>query len=256
MDPSCARCARQLYWSHLILGDVLGGAMRFNLGRFADAAAHYAMARAVAERLAAMDAANDVARLDLARAHSREGMALAFMDPRRALELLARSDAILQQTSRENHSALRSRLDYLTDSVIPLVHLGQYDRARIQVAKAYRLLAEMQQAGIVANSRGVMRAEEIALAASGRSGEALDRAKHHLALLPATARPFLGENFEAVELLERMRGYAAGVDDDASRFAAERLVRTWQEIASTHPRSTFVRANLERARAHDTAGKR
>ena len=256
MDPSSARYSRQLYWSHLILGDVFGGAMRFNLGRFSDATAHYAMARAGAQRLAAMDPANDVARLDLARAHSREGLALASLHPQKALDLLARSDAILQQTSRENHSALRSRLDYLTDAVVPLVHLGLYDRARIHVAKAYRLLTEMQQAGIVANYSGLMRAEEIALAASGRNEEALARAKDHLALLPATARPLLGENFEAVDLLERMRAYAVDVDDDASRSASEHLVRTWQEIASSHPKSTFVRGNLERARAYSARENR
>lgn len=250
-NPSTAKCARQLYWSHLILGDVYAGPMRFNLGQQAEAAEHYKCARDIAGRLVKLDPANDVAKLDLARAYSREGGALAASQPEQALALLSRSHSLLQETSAENHSALRSRLDCLTASVEPLVRLGNFDRARLHIAEARRLLEEMETAGVEADRTGVLRAEEIWLHATGQRREALVKAQQHLALLPLNTSPFLGDNFETVELLERIGNYAAGLDDKASHAARQRLVRIWEDLERANPKSAFVRARLERARESD-----
>ena len=113
----------------------------------------------------------------------------------------------------------------------------------------YRLLDEMHQAGVKAKETGVLRAEAIRLYASGRRREALSEAHKHLALMPASTRPFLGDNFETVELLERIRTYAAGLDDTACASATQRLVRIWEDLRTTHPQSAFVRGQWERARA-------
>ena len=80
-DPHIAKSARQLYWSHIALGDVFGSPGRFNLGRPKDAAEHYQKARKIAEKLVAADPGNEMAKLDLARAFSREGMTLVGADP-------------------------------------------------------------------------------------------------------------------------------------------------------------------------------
>lgn len=247
IDPSSAKSARQLYWSHLSLGDVFGGPMRFNLGRTADAAEHYKKARVIAERLVAADSRNEVVKLDLARALSREAAVLAELRPAQALSLFERSQSLLLQTSSHNHSGLRSRLDYLTDSAVLLAHLGDFERARVQVSQARRMLDQMHQAGVKAEETGVLRAEAIRLYANGRAREALVEAHRHLALMPAGTSAFLGENYRKVELLERIRTYAAGVDDSACISATERLVRIWEDLQSTYPRSAFVRSQLERA---------
>jgi len=248
-SPSTAKCARQLFWGHLILGDVYAGPMRFNLGQEAEAAQHYRQARAIAEGLAKIDPANDVAKLDLARAYSREGGVLVASQPERALALLNRSHSLLQETSAQNHSALRARLDCLTASVEPLVQLGDYDRARLVIAEAQQLLEEMKIAGVEAVRTGVLRPEEILLFGTGQRRAALVKAQQHLALLPPNTSSFLGDNFEAVELLERIRSYAVGLDNEAAYSAAQRLVYIWEDLERAHPRSTFVRGKLERARA-------
>ncbi|MGH9630550.1 MAG: hypothetical protein ACRD7E_19740, partial [Bryobacteraceae bacterium] len=248
-DPTSAKSARQLYWSHLTLGDVFAGPGRFNLGRPAEAAEHYRRARAIAERLVNADPANEVVKLDLARAFTREATALAESQPARALELFEHGHSLLSQTSSENHSALRSRLDHLTGSIEPLLRLGDFDRARVQVNQARRLLLQMKKEGAKANETSLLRAEAIRLHAIGRKREALAAAQKHLALLPAGTRPFLGDNFLTVELLERIRTYAEGLDDTACASATERLVRIWTDLRTTQPKSTFVRGQSEHAQA-------
>lgn len=248
-DPTSAKSARQLYWSHLALGDVYAGPGRFNLGRPAEAAVQYRKARAIAEHLVNADPANEVVKLDLARAFTREATALTELQPARALVLFERGHSLLSQTSSENHSALRSRLDYLTASIEPLVHLGRFDRARIQVSQARRLLEEIEKAGARAVETGVLKAETIRLHASGRRREALAEAQKHLALLPSRTRPFLSDNFATVELLERIRTYADGLDDMACASATERLVRIWEDLRTSHPKSSFVQGQAERAQS-------
>jgi tetratricopeptide (TPR) repeat protein len=248
-DPTSAKSARQLYWSHLTLGDIYGGVGRFNLGRSAEAAGQYRMAASIAERLVSADPANEVVKLDLSRAFTREAVTLAELRPAQALVLFDRGHALLSQTSMQNHSALRSRLDYLTASVVPLLNLGEFDEARRRVLEARQLLDRMNRQGAKADETLVLRADAVRLHAIGRNREALAEAQKHLSLRPSNAQPFLGDNFATVEVLERIRTYAAGIDDTACASAAERLVRIWEDVRATHPKSTFVRSQLERAQA-------
>ncbi|HYI93927.1 MAG TPA: serine/threonine-protein kinase [Bryobacteraceae bacterium] len=248
-DPGSAKSARQLYWSHLILGDVFAGPARFNLGKPAEAAVHYRKARAIAQRLVSADPANDVVRLDLARAFTREANAMSESHPARALELFEDGYLLLSQTSLENHSALRSRLDYLTGSIEPLLRLREFDRARIQINQARRLLEDMKKAGAKADETSLLRAEAIRLYAIGRKREALSEALKHLDLRPSGTPPFLGDNFVTVELLERIRTYAEAVDESACVSATDRLVRIWEDLRTSHPKSMFVLEQLEWAQA-------
>ena len=248
-DPHLAKSARQLYWSYIALGDVFGSPARFSLGQPGAAAEHYRKARAIAERLASADPANEVAKLDLARAFSREGAALALSQPAQALALLERSWSLAMQTSPHNHSGLQSRLDYLTASVGPLVQLGDLERAASHTDEARRLLRDLHQAGMTTGERSVLKAEAIRLYASGHTRDALARAQKHLAMLPEKTSPVMSENFETVELLERIRMYAAAVDDGACASATERLVRIWEGLRHTHPRSAFVAGQLQRVHA-------
>ncbi len=68
------------------------------------------------------------------------------------------------------------------------------------------------------------------LFATGRKREALAQALEHLALLPSGTQPFLGDNYSAVEVLERIRTYAAGIDDAAFETANERLAGIWNDL--------------------------
>jgi eukaryotic-like serine/threonine-protein kinase len=248
-DPSSAKSARQLYWSYLALGDVYAGPARFHLGRSADTIEQYKKARAVAEQLVTADPANEVVKLDLARAFAREGAALTESQPAGALALLERSHSLVLQTSSQNHSGLRSRLDYLTSSVVPLVHLGRFEEARMHIVNSRQLVEEMHRGGVTADERPILKADAIWLYASGRTREALAESQKHLLLLPPTTRPFLGDNFETVDLLERLRKYAAGIDDSICSSATDRLVRIWEDLRTTHSQSAFVRGQLERAHA-------
>jgi serine/threonine protein kinase/tetratricopeptide (TPR) repeat protein len=245
-QPQMAKSARQLYWSHIALGDVLGSPVRFSLGQTLDAVAEYQKARSIAERLVHADPANDMAKLDLARAFSREGMVLAATQPAVALQLLERSHAVATQTSSRNHSGLDSRFGYLTSSVLPLVQLRQFDRADVHVSEARRLAQRLRQEGVAVDEKGLLIAEEVRLHATGRTTEALAEAKKHLERLPLQTRPVLSENYPAVELLERMRVYSAGSDAESCALASERLARIWADLQATYPTSAFVRAHAER----------
>ncbi len=248
-DPASAKSARQLYWSHLSLGDVFAGPGRFHLGKPTEAAAHYRKAQAIAQRLVIADPANEVVRLDLARAFTREASALVESQPARALELFEHGHSLLSQTSSANHPALRSRLDHLTGSIEPLLRLQEYDQARVHINQARRLLEDMTKEGAKADETSLLRAEAIRLYAIGRKREALAEAQKHLALRPSGTSPFLGENFATVELLERLRIYAEGIDEPACVSATERLARIWEDLRTTHPKSTFVLGQSERAQA-------
>ncbi|HET8549083.1 MAG TPA: hypothetical protein VFL57_13795, partial [Bryobacteraceae bacterium] len=247
-DPHMVRSARQLYWSHIALGDVFGSPLRFSLGRPDEAAVHYQKARAIAEKLVNADRGNEIAKLDLARTFSREAMAIAAMRPARALTLLERLHAIVQ-TASTNPSSLDARLNYLTGSVAPLVRLGDFERARRHMSEARRLFAEIRQAGIKADEKILLRADAIRLYAMGHAKEALAEAQKHLALLPTKSNAVLSANFETMELLERMRAYAAGVDNAVCASATERLVQMWSDMKSTYPESRFVRVQAERIQA-------
>jgi hypothetical protein len=248
-DPSSAKSARQLYWSHITLGDVFAGPARFHLGKPAAAAEQYRNARAVAERMVRADPANDVVKLDLARALTREAYALSALQPAEAVALFDRAHQLLLQTSPGNHSALRARLDCLTGAVEPLLHLGEFSKARLQVNESRRLFHQMTTAGVTADDASVRRARAMRLYAARRTRDALTEAQTHLALLPSNTRPFLGDNFVAVELLERIRMYAETLDHPACLTATERLVRIWEDLRAANPGSAFIRGQSERARA-------
>jgi tetratricopeptide (TPR) repeat protein len=249
-----ARSARQLYWSHITLGDVFGSPARFSLGRTSEAVEHYRKASLIAEKLLKADPGNDVAKLDLARALSREGVALATSRPSLSLELLQRSHSLAKETSPQNHSGLISRFDYLTSSVEPLVQLGELLKAREHSAEAKAALKQIQEVGMEANERSLLRAEAIQLYASGQAREALAEAERHLALLPSKTSPVLSENFEMVQLLERIRTYAAGLDETSCASATDRLLKIWGDLRVTHPRSAFVLSQAERAQSLDRKG--
>jgi hypothetical protein len=83
----------------------------------------------------------------------------------------------------------------------------------------------------------------------GHPREALAEAQKQLAFLPQKSKSVLSANFESVELLERMRVYAAGLDDAACAFATDRLVRIWDDMRSTYPESRFVLEQAERIHA-------
>ena len=245
-DPHIAKSARQLYWSHIALGDVFGSPGRFNLGRPKDAAEHYQKARKIAEKLVTADPGNDMAKLDLARTFSREGMAFAASQPAKSLALLDHSDSLVLQTSTQNHFGLETRLQYLTNSVAPLVESGYLERARLHVSEARALLHKMEEAGIKTDRNCVLRAEAIVLHASGHTREALAEAQKHLALLPEQTNPVLSANFETVEVLERIRNYAAGLDSRACDSATERLLRLWDDLRTIYPQSGFVLSQVDR----------
>lgn len=248
-EPQMAKSMRQLYWSHIALGDVFGSPLRFSLGRPFDAAEQYQKARTIAEKLVSADPANDMAKLDLARAFSREGVALTASQPARAVALMERSHVLAMQTSSRNHAGLDSKFGYLTSSVDPLVRLGRLETARLNTLEARKLMAVMRQEGVAADQKSLLKAEAIRLYAGGHRREALVEAQKHLALLPKQTRPVLSENFAIVEVLERMRVYAAGVDRDACASATERLVRVWADLRTAYPQSAFVRGQAERAHA-------
>jgi tetratricopeptide (TPR) repeat protein len=246
-DPQIARTARALYWSHIVLGDVFGSPARFNLGRQKEAVEQYQAARMIAEKLQNADYDNDVAKLDLARALSREGMSLVESQPRRALALLEDSYLVLSKTSARNHAALSARFDYLTSSVEPLVKIGRIDRARSQISEARTLLRVFQRTGVEVNARNLLKAEEIELYATGDLNGALLKAQEHLSLLPQKTSAVLEQNFETVEVLERMRTYGQAVDVGVCNSATKRLMRTWEELHQIYPQSPFVLAQFERS---------
>lgn len=246
-EPQMARSARQLYWSHIALGDVFGAPVRFSLGRPSEAAAHYQMAQRIAQRLVNADPANEMARLDLSRPFSREGMALAASQPARALTLLERAHRLAIETSSRNHSGLDLRFAYLTSSVYPLVRLGRLEQAREHLSEARLRTREMRRQGVPVDEKSLLKAEAIYLYASGHAREALAAAQKHIGMLPKETRAILSENHAAVELLERIRVYAAGVDPSACVSASERLVRIWQDLRAAYPQSGFVRGQAERA---------
>lgn len=253
-DPHLARSARALYWSHIALGDVLGSPMRFNLGRPKEAVEHYQKAHKIAEKLMSADPENDVAKLDLARAFSREGNVLATLQPARALSLLEDSYLLVLRTSSRNHAGLESRFDYLTSSIAALMQRGDAERAQSQISEARGLLKELQRKGLKVNERSLLKAEAIRLFGTGRPREALAEAQRHLSLLPEKTNAVLGDNFEPVDVLERIRSYSAGLDVDACRSATERLARIWQDLRSLYPQSSFVTAQVERAQSLKAKG--
>lgn len=247
-EPNRSRNARQLYWSHVALGDVFGSPGRFNMGLPAQAAEHYRSARLIAEKMVVADGANEAAKLDLARTYLREGAAWSATRPAHALTLLERARSLALQTSPGNHLGLDTRLAYLTTSIAPLLQLGQLERARHHLDDAQQLLLEMQKAGVDAEERTVLRAETMWLYAAGRRKEALAELARHLGMLRRTTSPVLSESFERIDLLERMRRHAAGFDYEACAASASRIVETWETLHAADPQSAFITANRERAR--------
>jgi serine/threonine protein kinase len=247
-DPQAARNLRHLYWTYISLGDVFGSPGRFNMGRPLEAAEHYERARAIADNLVKADPANEMAKIDLARALGREGAALAESQPRRAVALFEHSHEVAMQTSPTNHSGLDSQLAALTSSIAPLVALGEFEKAQANVVEARRLATDMKQRGAPLDERGLLKAEAIHLYAIGRPRDALDTSQRLLSMLPQETRPVLSANLATVEVLNRIRLYAAGFDPEACQSATQRLVRIWDDLATRHPRLTFVRTQSENAR--------
>jgi len=253
-QPHNARFARHAYWSHLSLADLCGSSSRFNLGRLPEAEEHYEEASKIAERLMAADPNNEMAKLDLARVYGKHGSAIESFRPAQGLELIERALALIRQTSPGNHTGLDLRLVYLTESARPLLRLGRTEQARQQIVEARRLLEEMKERGIRASENGILKAEAIRLHAGGQPREALGVAQKQLALLPQNTDPLMSENFELVDLLERMRSYAAGIDAAACASATQRLSQIWEDLRQQGPQSAFVRAQAERARRLSAAG--
>lgn len=251
LAPQLARGVRQLYWSHIALGDVFGSPFRFNLGRVGEAVEHYRKAGLIAEKLLKADPGNDVAKLDYARSLSREGVALAAIRPASSRALLERAYALGLKTSPENYSGAVFRFDCLTSLVGPLARLGEFERAGAYAEAAADELKRLRQYGVRVNDRSLLRAQEIRLRANGRRREALAAAQRHLALLPRETNPTLGASFERVEVLERIRDYSAGADQAACAAATEALAGIWSELRAAHPRSTFVAGQADRARHRD-----
>jgi tetratricopeptide (TPR) repeat protein len=249
-----AKSARQLYWSYITLGDVFGSPVRFSMGRTADAVREYQKAQSVAEKLVKADPANDTAKLDLARALSREGAAVAASQPAAALALLERAYNVAAETSPNNYSGLESRFTYLTSSVPPLVQLGRFERARGYVAEAGRLAKQMHMERSAADDKSLLKAEAILLHATGHQWEAIRDIEKHLSLLPNETRPVLNENFARVELLERLRAYSAGLDAHTCAVASQQLVSIWTDLRAKSPASVFIRRQAERTQASQRNG--
>ncbi len=241
------KSARQLYWSHLSLGDIYAGPGRFNLGMTTEASEQYRKAALIAQRLVESDSANEVVKLDLARAFTREGLAVADSQPQHSLALFDRARSLLEQTSIQNHSALRDRLDNLTGSVGALLNVRDYDRARLQIAQARQLLTQMNKDGAKADQTLVLRAEAMRLHAIGQNREALAVAQQHLALLPSGIRPFLGDNFATVEVLKRIRTYSDAIDLPAHRAATDQLSQIASAIHRKYPKVSLGDAPMEYA---------
>jgi len=221
--PQNARSSRHLYWGHVLLGDVWGGPNRFNLGRIPEAVHHYQAARRIAEGFVAADPNNDMAKLDLARACDREGAAIGDVRPAEALELLEHARTLGLQTSIRNYSGLGVRFSYFTRSVAPLLLLERSDQARVNIAEARKLFEKMKKDGVYGDETELLKAEAMGFYKSGQPREALLAAKRHLALLKEDCD--LPGKFEMVDLLERIRMYAAGIDPEAGVMASsERAV--------------------------------
>jgi serine/threonine protein kinase len=251
-QPHSARLARHVYWTHLSLADVFGSAARFHLDRFTEANAHYRRAAEIAEELLAADPNNEMAKLDLARACGKHGASLATTDAAAGLALIERSLSLTQ--GAKSHSMLDLRFVYLTGSTAPLTQLGRFSEARTSAAEARLLLAKLREAGLDASEAHVLKAEARLAHAIGEPRRALMLARRQLATIPEQTHPMLNENFETVDLLERMRLYAAGEDIGACTYASARLARIWTDLRPLYPASAFVRARAERAERQSAAG--
>ncbi len=247
--PQGAKSARQLYWTYIALGDAFGSPVRFSMGRTADAVRQYQNAQTVAEKLMKADPANEMAKLDFARALSREGAAVAASQPAAALALLERAYDVAAHTSPNDYSGLESRFTCLTSSVPPLVQLGRFERARGYVSEARRLVKQMRMQRSAVDDKNLLEAETILLYATGHRWEALREVEKHLSLLPNDTRPVLNENFARIELLERLRAYSANLDTQTCAAASLQLVRIWTDLRAKYPGSMFIRRQAERARA-------
>jgi tetratricopeptide (TPR) repeat protein len=250
-EPHIARNARHLYWSHIILGDVLGLPIRFNLGHTEEAIKNYRIARSIAERLLRADPDNDAAKLDLARVLAREGVTLTSSEPARSLEVLQRAYQLSLATSQGNFTAQVTRFEYLTSIVAALVELGQLDRARQHLDEATSALEQIHKNGGHANERGLFRARAALLDASGQPREALAETQRHLALLPRGTNKLVSQNFETVDVLERIRALSAGLDESACVSATVRLIGIWNDLRAANPGSAFVLDQVERTRRLD-----
>ncbi|HBY62915.1 MAG TPA: hypothetical protein DEH78_24090, partial [Solibacterales bacterium] len=207
--PHIVRYSRQLYWSHIALGDLLGSPARFHMGRPAAAMEQYGQARALAERLVAADPHNDAAKLDLARALGREAALLTVAQPERALERLNRAEEQVSATSAGNEYRPEWRFDLLIASVEPLARLRRFDLARAQLDEAGRLIQPVEAAGKAVNRSAYLRAGEMLLHLSERTPDALAAARANLPRAPMKANPTLGEAFDTLERLARIRIWAA-----------------------------------------------
>jgi hypothetical protein len=146
-------------------------------------------------------------------------------------------------------SRREARFIHLTTAAELLVRLGDFEKARARVLEARRLVTPMRQAGWELEERLLLKVNAIRLYAAGRRSEALQQAQKQLALLPGRTDPVLSANFEAVELLARIRTYATAFDAAACTSATDRLVRIWNDLAQAHPDSSLVQAQREHARS-------
>ena len=164
-DPHNANSARQLFWARIVLGDALASPLAESLGRTTEGVEEYNRARRIAEELVRGDAANEAAKLDLARALTREGLALAAIEPARAVDLLERAHSLNLKTDSECYPGLDCRVAYLAGSIAPLVRLGDIEMAKSRVAEARRLAQELGPGRGGANQKSLAAAEAILLTA-------------------------------------------------------------------------------------------
>src|SRR4029450_3287784 len=139
-------------------------------------------------------------------------------------------------------SRREAQLIYLTTSVEPLLRSGEPEKARLRLSEARRLASGMRHTGMEIEERLLLKVEAIWLYATGRRGEALERAQKQLALLTGRTDPVLGANFGSVELGGRIRPYAAGFDDAACTSATDRLEGIWNDLRAAYPHSSLVKA--------------
>jgi hypothetical protein len=189
--------------------------------------------------------------MDLARALGREALALAVVQPRRALALLERRRRLMQ-SSANKQAVNRAQLVYLLDSVQPLVQIGDLHQAGRNVSDARRLHEDMRQHGMAVDENRMLKAEAVHLYARGRRSDALAVAKRQLALMPQNESSVLNAGFDRVRALESIRTYAASFDAAACDAAGDRLTHFWNRMCEQYPESRFVLQQAERS--HGCAG--
>jgi len=250
-SPGNTSHLRHLSLSHVWLADLVGGADRYSLGRVQDAIGEYKEGARIAEQMANMDAKNEVAKLDQARALGKWGSVVIETDPAESLRLMDRANELIQATSMGNRGGLEMRLAYHTNSAIPLVRLGRLAEARQRTQLARQTDAEMRQRN--PQEQGglgpILRVESMWHARSGNMLEAVAFVRQELQVLRSSIKiDALAKSYEVVDALQRLVDYGRGIDPAACREGVGELERIWTQMAVTHQSSKYVADRLAAAR--------